>query len=118
MAVFTQHFPLAEHNIPTIPLNLFQTWHSMELPTHMNECVESLKQDNPEFKHQLFDDQACRELIRDKFPPDVLHAYNSLYPGAYKADLWRYCVLYVYGGIYLDIKLRCIPPFKLIKLNL
>jgi len=116
MAVFTQHFPLPENNLPTIPMNLFQTWHSMELPPHMKACVESLKQDNPEFTHQLFDDQACREFIRDKFPPDVLHAYDSLYPGAYKADLWRYCVLYVHGGIYVDIKLRCIYPFKLIQL--
>jgi mannosyltransferase OCH1-like enzyme len=116
MAVFTQHLALPESNLPTIPLNIFQTWHSKVMPPHMNACVESLKRDNPEFKHHLFDDNDCREFIRDKFPPEVLHAYNSLYPGAYKADLWRYCVLYIHGGIYLDIKLGCISPFKLIKL--
>lgn len=116
MAVCIQHFPLPENNIPTIPLNLFQTWHSMDLPPHMKDCVESLKRDNPEFKHQLFDDEACIEFIRDNFPPDVLHAYHSLSPGAYKADLWRYCVLYIHGGIYLDVKLKTIPPFKLIQL--
>ena len=27
-----------------------------------------------------------------------------LFQGAYKADLWRYCVLYIHGGVYVDIK--------------
>ena len=30
--------------------------------------------------------------------------------GAHKADLLRYCYLYVYGGIYLDIKTILINP--------
>jgi len=47
----------------------------------------------------------------------VLFAYDNLIPGAYKADLWRYCVLYKYGGIYLDIKLACENGFKLIQLS-
>jgi mannosyltransferase OCH1-like enzyme len=29
---------------------------------------------------------------------------QSIKPRAYKADLWRYCVLYMYGGVYMDIK--------------
>ena len=33
-------------------------------------------------------------------------------PGAYKADLWRYCILYIYGGIYIDIKLEPINGFR------
>ena len=35
---------------------------------------------------------------------DVLNAYDSLIPGAYKADLFRYLVLYREGGVYLDCK--------------
>jgi mannosyltransferase OCH1-like enzyme len=40
-----------------------------------------------------------------------------LIPGAYKADLWRLCVLYIHGGIYMDIKLVCVNGFKLIELT-
>jgi hypothetical protein len=47
----------------------------------------------------------------------VLNAFNSLVPGAFKADLWRYCILYINGGIYLDIKYKCINNFKLIALT-
>uniref|UniRef100_A0A6C0JGL7 Glycosyltransferase n=1 Tax=viral metagenome TaxID=1070528 RepID=A0A6C0JGL7_9ZZZZ len=97
-----------------IPLNIFQTWHSLDLPPKMKETVELLKSQNPEFTHYLYDDSMCREFIKINFNDDILYSYDSLKPGAYKADLWRYCVLYKYGGIYLDIKFQCANGFKLI----
>lgn len=30
-------------------------------------------------------------------------AYDALIPGAFKADLFRYCVLFIHGGIYADV---------------
>lgn len=100
-----------------IPLKIYQTWITKELPTKMKERVELLKSQNPRFEHFLFDDNDCREFIKQHFRPDVLNAYNRLIPGAYKADLWRYCVLFINGGIYMDIKLSCINGFKLIELT-
>jgi len=96
-----------------IPLNIFQTWHTKDLPKNMAECVEKLKEDNPEFEHFLFDDYDCREFIKQYFKKDVLDAFDTLIPGAYKADLWRLCVLYIRGGIYMDIKMECRNNFKL-----
>ena len=100
-----------------IPLKIFQTWYTKDLPPKMKTRVEILKRQNPRFEHFLFDDNDCREFIRTKFPSDVLNAYDSLIPGAYKADLWRLCVLYIHGGIYMDIKLVCVNGFKLIELT-
>ena len=100
-----------------IPLDIYQTWATKDLPKKMKERVESLKIQNPLFKHHLFDDNDCREFIKTHFREDVLYAYDSLIPGAYKADLWRYCVLFIKGGIYLDIKFSCINGFKLIALT-
>lgn len=99
-----------------IPRNIFQTWVTKTLPTYMGINVDLLKKFNPEFKHHIFDDNDCYEFIRDNFDPDVLEAFVNLIPGAYKADLWRYCVLYIHGGIYLDIKFKCSHGFKLINL--
>jgi hypothetical protein len=59
--------------------------------------------------HYLFNDADCREFIASQYPPDVLMAYDQLIPTAFKADLWRYCVLYKYGGAYLDVKLGFLP---------
>lgn len=104
-------------NNPVIPLNIFQTWKTKDLPPKMKECVENLKKDNPEFTHYLYDDNDCRDFIINNFDTNVIKAYDALIPGAYKADLWRYCVLYKRGGIYLDIKYYCVNGFKLITLT-
>ena len=102
---------------PIIPLDIYQTWTTKDLPPKMRERVEILKRQNPRFTHHLYDDNDCREFIRTHFRPDVLAAYDSLIPGAYKADLWRLCVLFIHGGIYMDIKLICANGFKLIELT-
>ena len=118
----TKNWPLVlcqttQHLTPVIPLNLFQTWHSLELPFYMTAAVAKLKAHNPEFKHHLYDDAMCATFLLEHFSRDVVEAFHKLIPGAYKADLWRYCILYVYGGIYLDIKFECVGDFKLLQLT-
>jgi mannosyltransferase OCH1-like enzyme len=112
---FQKHLKESYNSI--IPLKIFQTWHTKDLPKHMNDCVEKLKAQNPEFEHHLYDDQDCREFIKKHFHERVLKAFDKIIPGAYKADLWRYCVIYIEGGIYLDIKFHCTHGFKLIALT-
>ena len=99
-----------------IPLHIYQTWYTKSLPPKMKQCVDKLKVDNPEFTHHLYDDTLCKEFIENNFSNEVLNAYTRLKPGAFKADLWRYCILYKKGGVYLDIKYQCEPGFKLIDL--
>ena len=96
-----------------IPKKLFLTWHTLDFPPKMKENIERLINDNPDFKVHLFDDNMCREFIKTYYPPEVLRAFDVLIPGAYKSDLWRYCVLYIHGGIYMDIKLRFLQNVKL-----
>jgi mannosyltransferase OCH1-like enzyme len=38
----------------------------------------------------------------------IYNAYSSLPMGVMKADLWRYCVIYKYGGIYADADTVCL----------
>lgn len=99
-----------------IPLNLFQTYHTLDVPSFMKQNIERLKTQNPEFTYRLFDDKMCRDFIKSHFTNDVVIAFDALKPGAYKADLWRYCVLYIHGGIYMDIKFKCANNFKLVDL--
>jgi mannosyltransferase OCH1-like enzyme len=115
--IITSQITPVNHVKSVIPLKIFQTWYTKNLPTIMQQTVNKLKRQNPEFEHYLFDDADCREFICKNFDKNVLDAYDSLIPGAYKADLWRLCVLYIHGGIYMDIKLSCINDFKLIELT-
>jgi mannosyltransferase OCH1-like enzyme len=100
-----------------IPLNIFTTWHTKKLTPSMMKAITQVKTINPEFKYYLFDENDCIEFIKNNFDKDVLDAYNNLIPLAYKADLWRYCILYIYGGIYMDIKFIPVNNFKFINLT-
>jgi len=106
----------SEYN-SVIPLKIYQTWHSKELPEKMRLAVDRMKRRHPRFEHFLFDDDDCRNFITANFDESVLNAFDNIIPGAYKADLWRYCVLYINGGIYLDIKYNCINTFHFIELT-
>ena len=94
----------------TIP-NSDDVFHELKnagLPPKMYSCMRNhlvLNQVGEDCIHYLFHDAACRDFIAQEYPPDVLIAYDRLIPTAFKADLWRYCVLYKYGGVYLDAKL-------------
>ena len=110
-------YPIKERYYPVVPLNIYQTWHTKDLPPLMKASVNQIIYSNPGFNYQLFDDDDCRNFIKDNFDTNVLNAFDSLIPGAYKADLWRYCILYKNGGVYLDIKYRPFNGFKFISLT-
>ena len=91
-------------------------WKSLKeagLPPKMYDCVREnliFNRVGVDCIHYLYNDDDCRAFIQKEYPPDVLFAYDRLIPTAFKADLWRYCVLYKYGGVYLDVKWGFRPP--------
>ena len=111
------NFEIKDSYHSVVPLNLYLTWSIKKLPPKMQENVDRMRKVNPEFNVYLYDDNDCREFIKNNFPGDILIAYDTLKPGAYKADLWRLCILYINGGIYIDIKFNCINNFKFIALT-
>jgi mannosyltransferase OCH1-like enzyme len=96
-----------------IPKHVYQTWGSYDIPKNIKEGMVSLRKKNRDFTYHFYDDDDCRDFIKSNFGDRVLNAYNTLKPGAYKADLWRYCIMYIKGGIYLDIKYDTYGDFKL-----
>ena len=109
------HERLEHVSTPVIPLHVYLTWKTLELPPRMKEHYTKLCDHNPEFQFHLYDDDQCRDFLQTYFPYTV-EAFDKLIPGAYKADLWRLCILYQYGGIYMDTKLECLGNFKLYSL--
>ena len=57
------------------------------------------------YECKFYSDDECISIIKDNFEPKVLEKYNSIKGGAHRADLFRYCILYLEGGVYLDIKM-------------
>jgi len=97
-----------------IPLHIYETWSNPELPPRMKEAWDVLREQNPEFECHMYNEDDRRAFIVENFPAEVVWAYDSLIPCSYKSDLWRFCILYKRGGIYLDCKYVGINGFKFI----
>lgn len=95
-----------------IPKKIYQTWKTHYMDTEMLNTVLSIREKNPEYEYKLFDDNEMYEYIKNNFDKDVLEAYDNLIPGAFKADLFRYCVLYKEGGVYIDCKMIAVMPLR------
>jgi len=104
--------------ISGVPLIIYQSWHTNRVPKNMKLAIYKLLDMNPEFDYYLYSDEKCREFISANYSEDVVNAFDTLKPGAFKSDLWRYCILYKTGGVYLDIKYYSVLPLmNLIKTN-
>lgn len=95
-----------------IPLNIFQVHESHDVSPEMRDAQMSFVELNPEYTYRMFDLAEARLFVKDTFPAVVLEAYDSLVPISFKTDLWRYCVLYHYGGVYFDSKVVLCRAFR------
>ena len=100
---FIEH-TVTENIQTSIPLTIYTSWHTRSVPKDMYHTVMNNIKMHPEFDYYIFNEHECREFITTHFTKDVLDTYDKLKPHAYKSDLWRYCVMYECGGIYMDIK--------------
>jgi len=91
-----------------IPRTIYQTFKTRRLPSGMRNAVDSWKSANRCWEHYFYDDDDCIAFIRQYFGHDVVTAYLDLIPGAFKADLWRCCVLIEKGGVYADADMICL----------
>ena len=68
---------------------------------------------NPEFQIKLYDDDLCREFFKKEFPNQPhLQIFDFIPDGPIKADFWRVCVLFKYGGYYVDADIQPILPLR------
>lgn len=74
-----------------------------EMIPELTNLLDKIKKQNPDYTLSYFDETKCIDFLKKHFEPDVLEAFNSLIPPAYKCDLMRYCILYIKGGVYGDL---------------
>ena len=62
--------------------------------------------DTTDWSYYFWDDAAVMQLFRSHYPefPNLQGIVEHCLPtGTLRADLWRYLVLYTYGGVYSDV---------------
>lgn len=87
----------------SVPKVIHQTWKTKELPAACIAVRARIQSLNPDYEMKLYDDADIDRFMKDNFDERVYACFASLRVGAARADLWRYCVLYKHGGVYLDI---------------
>jgi hypothetical protein len=85
--------------------NVFQIYISDDhaMPAAVEQCTRSVAGHCGGYQHSILDSGTLRSFLEKDFPHEVVWAYDTLVPYAYKADLGRYCLLYKHGGWYMDI---------------
>ena len=91
-------------NIPKI---IMQTGYAKKNDSTYKEKIIKM---NPSYKYKYYNNNDCINFLKKFFPQCVTKAFNKLKPGAFKADLFRYCYLYIKGGIYIDLDLVPLKP--------
>lgn len=95
----------------SIPKKIYQSWKTKNLDSKMQQLVQRTKDMNPGYEYELWDDNDCRQFLLDNFGKNYANAFDVLIPGAFKCDFWRYAILYIKGGIYMDMDMSPELPF-------
>lgn len=99
-------------NKEEIPRHIYQCYKNKEgVP---NKIIDNIKNLNPNWEYHFYDDKMCIEFLKEHYGQQYVDKFNNIKSGAHKADLWRNCILYMYGGVYVDIDLEMLVPFDTI----
>jgi mannosyltransferase OCH1-like enzyme len=95
---------------------IFQTWKNNNIPDKWKDAQQSIIKNNPDYEYKLFTDEDNRNIVKQYFP-DFLEYYDSFEYNIQRADAIRYMILYLYGGIYVDLDYICNKSFDNIILD-
>lgn len=93
-----------------IPKIIYQTWKTKLLHEKLYIIRDHIQKLNPTYQIILYDDDDMDTFIKKHFDDFTYKCYKQLNVGAAKADFWRYCILYINGGVYLDMDATIIRP--------
>ena len=94
------------------PKIIHQIWlqGNKNIPEKYNSNIESINHNNSEFEHKIWDEISILEIIHTN--PDWTKTYYSLKYLHQKVDYARYIILWLIGGIYVDMDVKSIKSFN------
>lgn len=97
-----------------VPKIIWRTWKDTSWQTKCSSGVLYTQKTMSKWQQRVFADPQCEQFIFSVFEnyPEILEAWEKCNIGVMKADLWRYLILYWYGGLYLDVKCPVLQEIK------
>jgi len=65
---------------------------------------------NPDYKIELYDDSKCLIFLEKYYGKKYCDIFNYIKDGPIKSDFFRVCILYIYGGVYVDADIKPLVP--------
>jgi len=114
---FHPHSPKLLNDITAFegpPRTLWQTEQPYE--KYLPEVVRSTRNKwsalNNDIVMKYMGDEEALAFVEANFDKSVLDAFNGFPLGVMRADLWRYLVVYTYGGMYADVDVEPNVPIR------
>ncbi|KAK4629117.1 Initiation-specific alpha-1,6-mannosyltransferase [Fulvia fulva] len=100
------------------PRKIWQTWKvdPMRFEERDHNTAQTWIIKNPDYRYEVLTDQNDLAYVETHFGPeglnrpDIVFMYRELTARIIKADLLRYMIMYVEGGIYTDIDVEALKP--------
>lgn len=97
-----------------IPKIVHYTFKTNYLPANIVDLINHNKNICPNYEFRFYNDHDVDNFIKNNFSENIYNAFKNINDklGAMKADFFRYCVLYIHGGVYIDIKSKIVCPLE------
>lgn len=96
-----------------IPKIIHQTYKNYDLPDIYKMCQNEIKKLHPDFEYRFYTDDDMDRLMKTEFP-EYYDKFNELPRMIMKIDMFRYFLMYKYGGLYIDMDYLMFKPFDLL----
>jgi mannosyltransferase OCH1-like enzyme len=102
-----------------IPKIIHQIWFQGydNLPEHLQAYHLSWKNKHPDYRIIVWDEHSIYDLIHNTKNEIIINLYFSYGKMIQKIDFAKYVILYIFGGIYIDMDVNCLNSLDNILLN-
>ncbi len=103
-----------------IPRILHRQWTTNRLPRGTRDIVKSWNKHEPKLKNWFWTDQGFTEFITKKlqhFSQIFNYQYDLTYFHGNDSQIWRYFILYEFGGIFTELDMELLKPLDNRTLN-
>jgi mannosyltransferase OCH1-like enzyme len=90
-------------NTNNIPKIIYLSYKTKDIPEYV---MKKWNEIYPDYEVKLYDNTDCINFLKTEYNDEYVDIFNYIKDGPIKADFWRVCILYKYGGIYSDIDIE------------
>lgn len=97
---------------PSIPKIIHQTYKNTKLPVLYKECQKKIKNCYMDFDYRFYNDEDIIQFMTEHYERFKVRVFDKLPTFIMKLDVFRYCLLQKFGGIYADMDYEFLQRYE------